>query len=77
MKGFKMIGIAVAAFALGSFLMLAGAVLAERGVAHAQTRPAPAAPAEQASPASPADAQQSNLVKAAVASAQEATSLPQ
>ncbi|HKM90205.1 MAG TPA: hypothetical protein VJX29_06290 [Candidatus Acidoferrales bacterium] len=69
MKRFKMIGIAVAAFALASLAMAAAPRLVERGLAMVQGQQAAVAPA--------ATGELSALETAAVASAQEATSLPQ
>ena len=70
MKHLKMIGIAVAAVAVGSLLMTAGSALAQRGAARAAATHA--VPAEQ-----PADLANSPYLSAAVATAQEATPLPQ
>jgi hypothetical protein len=77
MKTYKMVGVAVAAFALASIAMAAAPRLVGHGIAVVQAKRAaaksPVAPA--ADPA--ATDQQSALQKSAVAAAQEATSLPQ
>jgi len=81
MKPFKMIGIAIAAFALASLAMVAGPSLVEHGIAlaHSQrTGAAPVAKHDSAPAAKPdATAKPSALESTAIATAQEATSLPQ
>lgn len=69
MRRFKMIGIAVAAFGLASFAMAAAPRFVEHGIAMLQGQQAAAAPA--------ATGELLALETAAVATAQEATSLPQ
>jgi len=69
MKPHKMVGIAVAAFALASIAMAAGPRLVEHGIALVQGKQVAATPA--------ATDQQSALETMAVATAQEATSLQQ
>jgi hypothetical protein len=73
MKSYKMIGIAVAAFALASLVMAAGPRLVEQGIAIVIGKQDSAKPA--AKPA--ASNEQSTLELMAVATAQEATSLQQ
>jgi hypothetical protein len=81
MKPYKMVGIALAAFALASFAMAAAPRLVEHGIAmvHAQrTAAAPSAVPAPAPPAKPAASdQQSAIEKTAIATAQEATTLQQ
>jgi hypothetical protein len=69
MKPYKMVGIALAAFALASIAMAAGPRLMEHGIAIARAQQAVAAP--------DAPDQQTVLEMTAVATAQEATTLPQ
>jgi len=69
MRPYKMIGIAAAAFVLASLAMAAAPRLVEHGIAMLQ--------GQQAAVAPPATDELLALETAAVATAQEATSLPQ
>ena len=80
MKPYKMVGIAVAAFALASIAMAAGPRLIEHGIAMVHAQPLAGAPVAKSAvtpdpaPATPAaTSAQSTFEKTAVATAQEAT----
>lgn len=81
MKPYKMIGIAIAAFALASLAMVAGPTLIEHGIAMAQGQRTGAAPVAKSSatpaPKPASSSEKSTIESTAIATAQEATSLPQ
>lgn len=73
MKSFKMIAVAVLAFGVGSLVMVAGAALLNQEVTHAQTHQS----ADVQQPAGTSNVEQSPIIRAAIETAQEATSMTQ
>ena len=76
MKSFKMIAAAVVALGLGSLLMVDGSALLNQQVAHAQTKQLAGASNAQQSEGT-TGAEHSAIISAAIASAQETTSVTQ